>query len=146
MGGYYHVDNFDELATDLDPNYAGQSGDKPTDEDNRQIILANLANLIFLPAFAMDIAMQPRTPQPIRLVSGIDYAPYTDLPIPPSDNTTQVVYYDNLEEIYQQVKGGRAVLKNYLLILPLHDAGLFFRTLSLAGIVQINDLSERINQ
>lgn len=81
-------------------------------------------------------------PYAIEVVSGIDYQPYTDTPLPKSSQTRQVVSEENLEEILQLIAHGQAPRKNYLIVLPLHEAEPLFRSAGLAGLIQINDLSK----
>jgi len=177
--GYFHVDTFDELTIDLRPEYArllatapasSPSSNEDEDEDEaspfqndeaegeennneveRQAIIGTLA-VLFVQIAQMQ-AVGQSAPGPITVVSGADYAPYTELelPLPGSGSgpagtgaTQQVVTYHNLTKIEGQIKTGQPDpnIRKYLLVLPLHRSDLFFRMLGLAGLIQINDLNK----
>ena len=139
--GIFHVDSFAELTADLWPEY-GQIPDTETDENEvaRQLILAKLS-LDFMRLYRAQREMEGAAAPPIVVEAGVDYAPYTDIPLPASSNERLVIYWENLDEVLLLAqKLTLPKRKEYLLVLPAHEPEPLFRALGLAGLVEINDL------
>jgi hypothetical protein len=144
--GIFHVDSFEELVIDLRPEY-GQVPDPESKEGEiaRHTILASLSQE-FVQMYRVQLELEGAAAPPIVVESGVNYDPYTDIPIPDSTPERFVISYENLDEVLAQAgQGYLPPSPQYLLIVPAHEPDPVFQALGLAGLVEINDLQKQKN-
>jgi len=144
--GYFHVDSFEELVIDLEPDYHPDRlpSDKEEAKVQREEILIDLADR-FMEVLTVQLTLAgPSVTEsfPIELLNGVDFQPYTpDTPIPNPSPPVEVVSAGRLQWFEEQIRAGLLFEgRRYQFILPPDDPAAFFKMLSLAGLVQINDL------
>lgn len=141
--GIFHVDSFEELVTDLRPEYGQITAVTEEAELAQQVILAKLSQ-DFVRLYQMQQTAEGAGAPAIKVEAGVDYQPYTDTPLPDSTEKRLVISYENLDEVLAQAEQGRLPQrKEYLLIVPAHEPEPVFRALGLAGLVEINDLENQ---
>lgn len=154
--GYFHVDSFEELVIDLEPDYppdhlslsSSAEADKDKDKEEaaiqREEILIDLADR-FIEVLAVQLTLagaEATESFPIEVLNGVDFQPYTpDRPIPFPTPPLEVVSAGRLQWFEEQMAAGLLFAgRRYQFILPPDDPTAFFKMLSLAGLVQITDL------